>query len=205
MLTLPTGLPNAISGRIDGLSIPASLGIALGTRLLVPWRIKLPDPLVASPLAAPPVGQPKTLATHVTLAHISKNLGIGLGLGGSTMTLMPLAHATTAADLSARLTGYGFPPATSQTITKQGLDFARSHAGQLTTIFLAGTAVGVEVVEAVRPDWSWPRRILTGSRFGLTLLCLAAWGIHKGWWGYDAGDKAPSAAQVFKKSPASAP
>ena len=205
VLALPTGLRNAMPGSMGGLPLPTSLAIPMGTQLLVPWRIKLPDPLTAAALATPPVGPPKTPATPVTLAHVTKNIGIGLGLGGSTMTLMPLAHATTAADLSARLTGYGFPPATSQTIAKQGLDFARSHAGQLTTIFLAGSAVGVGVVEAVRPDWSWTRKILTGSLFGLALLGLASWGIHKGWWGYDAGEKAASAAQTIKKSPASAP
>jgi hypothetical protein len=205
MLALPTGLPNGMRGSADSLPIPTSLGIPMGTQLLVPWRIKLPDTLAASPFTTPPVERPKRSATPVTLAHVTKNVGIGLGLGGSTMTLMPLARATTAAELSARLTGYGFPPATSQTIAQQGLDFARSHAGQLTTIFLAGSAVGVGVVEAVRPDWSWTRKIMTGSLFGLALLGLATWGIHKGWWGYDAGEKAASAVQAVKKSPVSAP
>jgi len=205
LFTLPTGLPSAATGSVGSLSITAKGGIPLGTQLMVPWRIKLPDPLTASPLTSRPVEQPKPSATPVTLAHVTKNVGIGLGLGGSTMTLMPLAHATTAADLSARLTGYGFAPATSQTIAQQGLDFARSHAGQLTTIFLAGSAVGVGVVEAVRPNWSWTRKILTGSLFGVALLGLATWGIHKGWWGYDAGEKAGAAVQAVKKGPASAP
>jgi hypothetical protein len=205
LISLPASLPNAEARAIGGMSSATALGIPLGTQLLVPWHIKLPDPMTFAPRKAASAEPPKPPATPITLAHVTKNVGIGLGLGGSTMTLMPLAHATTATDLTASLTGYGFPPAASQTIAKQGLEFARSHAGQLVTLFIAGSLVGVGVVEAVRPDWSWTRKILTGSLFGVALLGLAIWGIHKDWWGYDAGEKAASAIHAAKKSPASAP
>ena len=79
------------------------------------------------------------------------------------MTVMPLAHATTTQALSAQLAGYGFTPAASQSIAQQALDFARSHAGQLTTLFIAGSAVGVASWKPVRPDWSWPRKVLTAA------------------------------------------
>jgi hypothetical protein len=195
----------AIIAGLGSFPIATSLGLPLGTQLSVSWRLKLPDPLAATPPAAASAESPKRAPTQVTLAHVTKNVGIGLGLGGTTMTLMPLARATTTTELSARLTGYGFAPDASVSIARQGLDFARSHAGQLTTLFLAGSAVGVGVVEAVRPDWSWTRKILTGSLLGLALLGFAAWGIHKGWWGDDGAQKAKPTAEAGMKSPASAP
>ena len=202
-LDLPTDKPPATLAGLGGIPIATPLGLPPGMEFTVSWNTKLPNPLVASaPAAAAPAKTP------VTLAHVTKNVGIGLGLGGTTMTLMPMAHATTTQALSAQLTGYGFTPATSQSIAQQGLDFARSHAGQLTTIFLAGSAVGLGVVEAVRPDWSWPRKVLTGSLLGFAALSVGAWGIHKGWWGFDATPKAaPTAptAPAATKGAASAP
>ena len=204
-LDVPADKPPATVASIGGGPIVTPLGLPPGTQLSVSWRLKLPDPLAVSLPAAAPTAPAPPAPTPVTLAHVTKNVGIGLGLGGTTMTLMPLAHATTTKELSARLTGYGFPPATSQSIAQQGLDFARSHAGQLTTLFLAGSAVGVGVVEAVRPHWSWPRKILTGSLLGVAALAFGAWGIHKGWWGYDDTAKAVPAAQSATKGAASAP
>lgn len=204
-LDLPTDKPPAGSASIGGIPIVTPLGLPPGMQFSVSWRSKLPNPLVPAPPAAPAAASPAPAATPVTLAHVTKNVGIGLGLGGTTMTLMPLAHATTTQALSAQLTGYGFAPATSQSIAQQGLDFARSHAGQLTTIFLAGSAVGVGVVEAVRPDWAWPRKVLTGSLLGFAVLGACAWGIHKGWWGFDATPKAAPTAPAATKGAASAP
>ena len=204
-LDLPTHKPQPTPASVGGIPIATPLGLPPGTQFTVSWGMKPPDPLVAPTPAAASAPSPAAAKTPVTLAHVTKNVGIGLGLGGTTMTLMPLAHATTTQALSAQLTGYGFAPATSQSIAQQGLDFARSHAGQLTTIFLAGSAVGVGVVEAVRPDWSWPRKVLTGSLLGFAALSVGAWGIHKGWWGFDATPKAVPTATAASKGPASAP
>ena len=204
-LDLPTDKPPPTLASIGGTPIATSLGLPPGTLFTVSWGLNLPNPLVPPPPAAASAPSPAPAKTPVTLAHVTKNVGIGLGLGGTTMTLMPLAHATTTQALSAQLTGYGFPPATSQSIAQQGLDFARSHAGQLTTIFLAGSAVGMGVVEAVRPDWSWPRKVLTGSLLGFAVLSVGAWGIHKGWWGFDATPKAAPTAPAATKGAASAP
>lgn len=202
VLDLPVAAQPVATAGIGGIPIATPMGLPLGTQLSVSWRLKLPDPLATAPARSP-----KPSPTPVTLAHVTKNVGIGLGLGGTTMTLMPLAQATTTVELSTRLTSYGFAPAASEQIARQGLDFARSHAGQLTTLFLAGTAVGVGVVEAVRPDWSWTRKVLTSGLLGLAVLGIAAWAIHKGWWGHDAaqGAKPPRAAQAVTGGPASAP
>ncbi|MDO9073778.1 MAG: hypothetical protein Q7U73_10965 [Rubrivivax sp.] len=202
VLDLPVAAqPGAVSG-LGSIPTATPMGLPLGTQLSVSWRLKLPHPL-----ATPPAQSTKPSPTPITLAHVTKNVGIGLGLGGTTMTLMPLAQAATTAELSTRLTQYGFAPATSEVIAQQGLDFARSHAGQLTTLFVAGTAVGVGVVEAVRPDWSWTRKILTGSLLGLALLGLAGWGHHMGWWGQDAAQKTspPASPHAVIKNPASPP
>ena len=206
-LDLPTDKPPATLAGLGGIPIATPLGLPPGMQFTVSWNTKLPNPLVTSaPAAAAPASPvPAPAKTPVTLAHVTKNVGVGLGLGGTTMTLMPLAHATTTQALSAQLTGYGFTPATSQSIAQQGLDFARSHAGQLTTIFLAGSAVGLGVVEAVRPDWSWPRKVLTGSLLGFAVLSVGAWGVHKGWWGFDATPKAAPTAPATTKGAASAP
>jgi hypothetical protein len=200
VLDLPADKPPAPVASLGGVPIltPLALGLPAGTLFSVAWNAKLPNPLVPSPAAAP---SPAPARTPVTLAHVTKNVGIGLGLAGTTMTVMPLAHATTTKALSAQLTGYGFPPATSQNIAQQGLDFARSHAGQLTTLFIAGSAVGVGVVEAVRPDLPWPHKILAGSVLGLALVAVAGWGIHKGWWGYDATPKAAPAVARAASAP----
>jgi len=203
-LDLPTDKPPAGLAGIGGLSFATPLGLPPGLQFSVAWNARLPSPL-APPPAAPSAASPAPAPAPVTLAHVTKNVGIGLGLGGTTMTVMPLAHATTTQALSAQLTGYGFTPAASQSIAQQALDFARSHAGQLTTLFIAGSAVGVGVVEAVRPDWSWPRKVLTGSVLGFAALGVGAWGVHKGWWGYDATPKAAPTAPASTKAAASAP
>ena len=204
VLDLPTDKPPAGLASIGGIPIVTPLGLPAGMQFSVSWRSKLPNPLGPAPPAAP-AASPAPAPTPVTLAHVTKNVGIGLGLAGTTMTVMPLAHATTTKALSAQLTGYGFPPATSQSIAQQGLDFARSHAGQLTTIFIAGSAVGLGVVEAVRPDWSWPRKLMTGSLLGFALVAAGAWGVHKGWWGFDATPRTASTLPAATTGAASAP
>ena len=202
VLDLPADKPPAPVVSLGGVPIvtPLALGLPAGTLFSVAWNAKLPNPLVPPPPAAA-APSPAPAKAPVTLAHVTKNVGIGLGLAGTTMTVMPLAHATTTKALSAQLTGYGFPPSASQTIAQQGLDFARSHAGQLTTLFIAGSAVGVGVVEAVRPDLPWPHKILAGSVLGFALVAAGAWGVHKGWWGFDATPKATPSTPAAASAP----
>lgn len=124
---------------------------------------------------------------RVTLEGVVKNVGIGGALAVPTVGLIPLAKHTTEAQLAAQLTNYGFEPNASGQIASSALGFARSNLGHLCCVFLAGTALGIGTVEAVKPGWSWNRKIMVGAIFGIAAIILALILIYSGVWGEQKG------------------
>jgi hypothetical protein len=124
---------------------------------------------------------------RVTLGGVVKNVGIGGMLAAQPVGLIPLARHTTEAQLAAQLTNYGFEPNASGQIASSALEFARSNFGHLCCVFLSGTAIAIGTVEAIRPNWSWNRKITVSVIAGAIIAILALILIYMGVWGEQKG------------------
>jgi hypothetical protein len=143
-------------------------------------RAAMPD--VDAPVNNPEKASPK----RVTLADVTKNLAIGGGMAAVPLGAIPLANLTTQSQIAAQLTNYGFAPNASSQMASSALNFARSNLGNLCCVFLAGSAVGIGTVEALRPDWSWKQKLIAGGIGGAVLVLLAVVLMYLGVWGHSA-------------------
>lgn len=161
---------------------PPSPAVAPGTTVYISRSVHLQVD------AAPKKDSPK----KVTLGDFTKNAGIGTGFAGASLSMIPLAKGTTEAQLAATLKSYGFAPGASDQIASSGLGFARSNLGQVSCVFLAGGFATIGVVEALKPDWTWKRKLLFGLGGGVVLVLLALLLNYLGIWG--EGAKEPDGA-----------
>lgn len=122
----------------------------------------------------------------VTLGDFTKNAGIGTGFAGGSLSLIPLAKGTTEAQLAATLKSYGFAPGASDQIASSSLSVARSNLGQISCVFLAGGFATIGFVEALKPDWTWKRKLLYALGGGVVLVLLALLLNYLGIWGEGA-------------------
>lgn len=204
--------------------------------LLRPIRITQAEPLTAIPSAyrplAPgamvyvspfhrfePFAAPKTFGAvanagvnasipkkGVTLEDFTKNVGIGAGLAAVPLGVMPLAKHATQTQIAAQFTNYGFTPDASGRMASSALGFARSNLGHLCCVFFAGSAITIGTVEALKPEWPWKRKLITGAIGGAILVAIALVLILLGVWGSSAAHDqkvapAPTKAESKPVSP----
>lgn len=153
--------------------------LSLGTTVYVSRHLRL-EPF--SPVKESTPKEPK----RVSLADATKNLGIGGGLAAGSLGLIPLSKSTTEAKLSALLTSYGFTPSASDQLASSSLSFARSNAGQICCFFLTGGFTTLGIVEAIKPDWAWKRKLLIALMGGLALVLIILVLHYFGIWGHPA-------------------
>lgn len=173
--------------------LPSSAG---GVLLPLNATVFVPRTLRLQPLAAANAAD-KLPEKRVTLADFAKNAGIGAGLAGVPLSVIPLAKTSTEGQLAALLQSYGFSPGASEQIASSGLGFARTNAGQICCLFMAGSLASVGVVEALKPDWTWKRKLLIGALGGTGLVVLILILFYLGIWGQKPGNRqsvAPSEA-----------
>ena len=169
----------------EGSSLPSrvstSVALSLGSTVYVPRNIRF-EPLTTAK------GSEVKGSEKVSLADFTKNIGIGTGLAGASLSLIPLSRSTAESQLAALLNSYGFSSSASDQIASSGLSFVRSNAGQICCLFMAGGLVTIGAVEAVRPSWTWRRKLLLGACGGLVLAIVALALIYFGIWGQAARD-----------------
>ena len=127
---------------------------------------------------------PEKASKQVTLADVTKNIGIGLTLATPPLGVIPLANATNQSDLGALLASYGFAQNTSDQIASAALTFARSNLGRLCCIFVAGSAITLGTVEAIKPEWQWTRKLVAAGIGGAVLVTIVVTLLFIGIWGH---------------------
>ncbi len=170
---------------VEASSLPSQISknitLSLGSTVYVPRNLRFEPPMATKESEVK--GSEK-----VSLADFTKNIGIGTGLAGAPLSLIPLSRSTTESQLAKLLNSYGFSPSASNQISSSGLSFVRSNAGQICCLFMAGGLVTIGAVEAVRPGWTWRRKLLFGACGGLMLVIVALAFIYFGIWGQAARD-----------------
>ncbi len=161
--------------------VSTSVTLSLGSTVYVPRNLRL-EPRTATK------DSEVTGSEKVSLADFTKNIGIGTALAGAPLSLIPLSKSTTDSHLAELLNSYGFSPSASDQLASTSLSFVRSNTGQMCCLFMAGGLVAIGAVEAVRPGWTWRRKLLFGACGGLVLVIVALALIYFGIWGQAARD-----------------
>ncbi len=92
-------------------------------------------------------------------------------------------HSTTQSQLAGGIASYGFSSSSANIISSNALEFAKSNAGSIVGVFIAGSSITLGTVEALNPDWPWKRKLKIAGAGGLFLVGIALVLIYFGIWG----------------------
>lgn len=120
----------------------------------------------------------------LSLKDMVAQVGSGGALATPVLSVIPLGNTVTETQLAGQMMNWGFSPSASSSMASAALEFARSTTGKLTCLFVGGTAISLGAIEAIKPQWSWRRKLTVACAIGTVIVVIAIVLVYLGIWGH---------------------